>query len=226
MSTNRTANRGVQHQGDQYLLDSVNPVPRKKNLKYIIHNKVRYYQTDYEGYYISKSANVLSTRQNKINFLGIKPRKGEYSVVYLYQEGCRFKVPLHQLMMQTFYGDSPIGYVVDHKDCEKSNNSFDNLRYISERDNIRRSCCGKVPVQAKTVIAIIDGKKYTFPSEKEFIERSKFSSRAFKLLRVNKDPGSKRSKHLVRSFKLTKTHVYITIDKNPTYTRVDNLSDL
>lgn len=223
---NKVANRGVQKKRDDYLLDPVNPVPRKKYLKYCIINGVRYYKTEYDGYYISKSANILTFRQNKVNFLGLRPVSGHYTVSYLYQDGIRFKVPVHQLMMQTFYGNAPNGYVVDHINFEKSDNRLENLRYISNKDNIRRSCCDTLPPCTKSVIAIINGTRYEFESITEFGNISKFSGRALKLLRKGKDPGCKRSKHIVKAFKMTDKSMYIEIYDNPTYTRVDNLSDL
>lgn len=42
---------------------------------------------------------------------------------------------IHQLLMLTFIGPCPKGMQVDHIDGNSLNNSLDNLRYVSAKDN-------------------------------------------------------------------------------------------
>ena len=50
---NNSANR-EHHKGDEYIIDEINPVPRRKKLRFIRFTWIKYYRTPYKGYYISK----------------------------------------------------------------------------------------------------------------------------------------------------------------------------
>jgi hypothetical protein len=62
-----------------------------------------------------------------------------YSKINLFKNGKRITYNVHQLIMQTFKGEQPKGFHVDHVDHDKQNNSFDNLQYLSARDNTSKS---------------------------------------------------------------------------------------
>lgn len=53
---NNSANR-EHHKGDEYIIDEINPVPRRKKLRFIRFAGIKYYRTPYKGYYISKKRN-------------------------------------------------------------------------------------------------------------------------------------------------------------------------
>lgn len=57
-----------------------------------------------------------------------------YRYVNLKRYGTRY---VHRLVMLAFYGDS--SKVVNHKDLNKSNNSLENLEYVTQKENIRHS---------------------------------------------------------------------------------------
>lgn len=42
---------------------------------------------------------------------------------------------VHRLVAETFIGECPLGYEVDHIDRDKTNNSAKNLRYVSSKEN-------------------------------------------------------------------------------------------
>ena len=60
----------------------------------------------------------------------------------------RCRVAVHVLMALAFFGPQPPGLVVAHLDGDKSNNRFENLCYVTQRENIRHKwdhgtmCCG------------------------------------------------------------------------------------
>ena len=46
---------------------------------------------------------------------------------------------IHVLVAETFIGERPKGYVVDHKDTNRFNNKPENLRWLTNSANIKRS---------------------------------------------------------------------------------------
>ena len=46
---------------------------------------------------------------------------------------------VHLLVMSTFVGAKPEGYVVDHIDGNRYNNALSNLEYVTQAENVRRS---------------------------------------------------------------------------------------
>lgn len=61
-----------------------------------------------------------------------------YQQVGLSCSGISFTKKVHSMVALAFIGKRPKGYVVDHIDSNKSNNSASNLRYITSADNILR----------------------------------------------------------------------------------------
>lgn len=171
MTSKESANRETPYKGDEYLLDAVNPVLRKSNLKCVKFNDLILYETIYSKYYVTKSGRLFSIKQGKYKELQKYYRVNRSGKPYirhtLYVNDKRYHICLHNIMMTTFYGECPIGYVVDHIDNNQLNNHIDNLRYLSKRDNTRRACCGKSQ-SAKHVSAIVDNKEFVFSSLKDF----------------------------------------------------------
>ena len=63
------------------------------------------------------------------------------------EDGKKKTIRLHQLVYHSFKDTSPIkGMVVDHIDGDKSNNSLDNLQFISHSDNCAK---GKIHTERK-----------------------------------------------------------------------------
>lgn len=46
-------------------------------------------------------------------------------------------VKLHRVIMETFIGPCPAGMQVNHKDGDKTNNTVENLEYVTCKENIR-----------------------------------------------------------------------------------------
>ena len=49
-----------------------------------------------------------------------------------------YSLRLHVLLTETFIGDIPDGYVVDHIDYNPLNNKLDNLQIITQRENLTK----------------------------------------------------------------------------------------
>lgn len=51
---------------------------------------------------------------------------------------CKGKL-LHRIMWETFIGEIPDGYEIDHIDANKENNSLSNLQLLKHSDNIKKT---------------------------------------------------------------------------------------
>lgn len=50
---------------------------------------------------------------------------------------------VHRMVLSAHIGECPDGFVADHIDCDPSNNSLDNLRWVSKAKNFGRRKFGK-----------------------------------------------------------------------------------
>lgn len=55
------------------------------------------------------------------------------------------KIRLHRIIYETFIGDIPDGYVIDHKNGNRLDNSLDNLRAVPQNLNSRNTVLAKRP---------------------------------------------------------------------------------
>lgn len=206
------ANRGLPN-GDSFIRDTVNPVPRRKGLKFIRFNGIKYYRTPYRKYYVSKAGVLLSTKQNKYYFPKLYER-GNYYRVALYINKKRRHLSLHRLVMETFYGKCPSGYSVDHIDRDTHNNALSNLRYLTLRDNIRRASCETVTYSVP-IYATVDNRKHKYPYLQAFVKSTGFSIGAWKRLKKNVFPKGIKCRYFVDEFYRDKDGYHISIRLNP-----------
>lgn len=105
----------------------------------------KYYETKYEGYFISKDGEIVSFRvpasksapDKRVNY-NKEPRKMSYKkdkdgyFEVLFSVNCkRYYKKVHQVVAETFLGDKPTGnYVVDHKNRNRQDNRVENLRWL------------------------------------------------------------------------------------------------
>jgi len=93
----------------------------------------------YDGYYlISNLGNVKSLKNNKEKILASHPNEKGYYNIDLYLNNKRKTLRLHKLVAEYFLnhkGNGTMDLVIDHIDNNKSNNRFDNLQIITNRQN-------------------------------------------------------------------------------------------
>jgi hypothetical protein len=119
-----------------YLDDAVNPQvasPHEKIIK----------ETRYPGYYVSNHGEVYSTKFLKRAAPGelilMCPRKSRnHFRVKLTLQGKKKQVSIHRLIWETFKGEIPSDKVIDHIDCDVSNNCLTNLQCITLSENSLR----------------------------------------------------------------------------------------
>tara|TARA_R110002153_G_scaffold124664_1_gene271269 strand:- start:343 stop:864 length:522 start_codon:yes stop_codon:yes gene_type:complete len=93
--------------------------------------------TDYENYYISRCAKVLSTKGRKPRILKPRTIKIGYKIVSLYSNGKEKNMTVHRIVAKTFLQDYTEDLDVDHKDNDKANNNLTNLRMATKSENQR-----------------------------------------------------------------------------------------
>ena len=86
------------------------------------------------GIEIKKSKNNVYYPKIRIN------RKG-YKIVSLYiaGEGRAIDIAVHRLVAMTFINGYQDGLTVDHLDCDKLNNHYTNLEWVTNKENLLRS---------------------------------------------------------------------------------------
>lgn len=98
---------------------------------------------NYEGLYaITSCGKVYSYRTKK--FLKPGTDKDGYLFVILSVNGNRKKYTIHRLVANTYIPNPDCLPTVNHKDEDKTNNSINNLEWMSNRDNVIYSSGKKV----------------------------------------------------------------------------------
>lgn len=105
---------------------------------------VRMYENEYE---VSNLGRVRSLAREVV-YLNSTPRKYKakvvkgwnnadgYAMVCLTRSKVKKSKCVHQIMFEAFIGIIPTGHVVDHIDCNKSNNDLSNLRLATSYENL------------------------------------------------------------------------------------------
>ena len=109
----------------------------------------RYVRIDgFDCYYITELGDVYSyrDRDSKTGWQGLrkmKPHwsscKNKYLSVTLCNKGKQQEFMIHRLVAQYFCDGYFEGAVVNHKDSNIKNNRFDNLEWITQKENIHKS---------------------------------------------------------------------------------------
>lgn len=104
---------------------------------------------EYPGYYVTnfgqvyRGTKLLKARSTKDGYLrvalmkpGVYRSKGSDSNRKKHK---LFQESVSNLVARTFIGEKPLGYVVDHIDCNRTNNTTTNLRYTTYSHNVKRA---------------------------------------------------------------------------------------
>ena len=132
----------------------------------MIFENIEFIETKYKNYYVSRCGKLLVCFKNKkkIKTNLYIDRSGYYRPTISIKPSVGRRVYLHTLVAETFIGKRPDGMVIDHIDKNKLNNSIENLRYISNKENISRSHIGVKPKLKMKSILILDHVQYEFQS--------------------------------------------------------------
>lgn len=121
----------------------------------IFENEIAY-KTKYDGYYVTKSGKVITTKvkggQGRINIF--QPREHCYKVDKDgYLEVClsfiennrhiRKYYRVHRLVYETLMGDIPQELTIDHINANPQNNSIENLQILTRENNTRKALKNK-----------------------------------------------------------------------------------
>lgn len=90
-------------------------------------------------YFITGDGEVISYARGFQKILKFDVDKQGYYYVLLYKNGNRKHRPIHQLVLEAFCVEKPVGSVVNHKDGNRSNNKLSNLEYITPSENMKHS---------------------------------------------------------------------------------------
>lgn len=86
----------------------------------------------YSSYMIGDKGTVNGIRKNNIGYT----KSDGYRYAWIINEGFRY---VHRLVWETFVGEIPKGYEINHKDGNKANCALNNLELTSHSDNIKHS---------------------------------------------------------------------------------------
>lgn len=94
-------------------------------------------EPDLEGDYLisnkGRFAKVLKGRRD--------PNTGYIQYIFSKRRVYYRSFRIHQLVARAFIGPQPEGTVVNHKDCNKTNNEPSNLEYVTQAENVRHGIC-------------------------------------------------------------------------------------
>lgn len=117
-------------------------------MEVIVNNEIAYQYINNKNYYITKSGILYSvyvkgahgkTDINQIRKVSYGQDRDGYYRVVLSDNGNKKYIKVHQIVVNQFFGGCPEGYVVNHIDGNKHNNSVDNLEIITSLENTQHA---------------------------------------------------------------------------------------
>lgn len=91
------------------------------------------------GYFATRDGRIFSNKFGRHKELRLYHDKDGYRKVTLMRpNGTWSPYPVHRLILLSYKGKPPKGFVCDHKDDNKDNNAIDNLRWVSLKFNLTK----------------------------------------------------------------------------------------
>ena len=141
------------------------------------------------------------TKQNNIRIVDEKILKGAinkgYNRICLTKDKKETNHFVHRLVIENFVRELEENETIDHIDCNKLNNSIDNLEIVSVQENIKRAFNNKLRKYAKVAIQPV----YLIDDDGKVLKE--YNS----MYQASKDLGIKTSSHIGRMIKGKQSHV-------------------
>jgi hypothetical protein len=100
-------------------------------------NKSRWRPTQYPGYKVSDTGEVMSFKKDKPRLLAQNPDKDGYMCVTLFPDKKYIKAKVHRLVAEAFVkGRTKLKKFACHKDGNNQNNNYTNLKWATPRENV------------------------------------------------------------------------------------------
>lgn len=157
---------------------------------------IKFYETTYENYLISKCGKVYSLKRNKIMKPSIITSGYEKIMIKNKKIKLNKNVTVHRLVAETFIPNPNNLPCVNHIDGNKRNNDINNLEWCNQKENIRHSWDNKLSKYTKK------GKKYcpVYATNKTsgFIYEFESIREAGRVLKVNQSNITKALKGIYK----------------------------
>ena len=96
-------------------------------------------------YQIGSKASIKSFHYSKEGRIIKSKSNGKYDYAHLHKDGKTTSIGVHVLVANAFLGEKDEDFwEVDHIDGNKHNNCVENLQWLSNRDNTRKSIAKKI----------------------------------------------------------------------------------
>ena len=95
----------------------------------------------YDNYYVSINGEVRNDTTSQI--LKQKLRRDGYYQIGLYKNGKQNFHRVHRLVSLAFIPLVPGCDFIDHRDCDRTNNSVENLRWVTHQENMQNRALAK-----------------------------------------------------------------------------------
>lgn len=137
------------------------------------------YKKIFEDYEISNFGNC---RKNGKIIKGSIQNRG-YKYFQVQRDGKRINKLFHHLVAEAFIGKRPNKYVIDHIDRNKLNNNINNLRYVTQQENMINTDKYRTDIlttdkKIRHNISVSESYKRN-KSKKQFTERQRYLTKQF-----------------------------------------------
>lgn len=107
-------------------------------------------------YLVSNTGTIIDTLTNKElkHYSNRGSLPGSYLFVRIWIDGKIKTRYVHRLVMQAHVGFPAEGYQVDHIDHNTYNNTLENLRYVTRKENRNRRLVGKIPTRFTPLMVV------------------------------------------------------------------------
>ena len=174
------------------------------------------YINAFENYEVSNLGNVRRLLKSGI-YINIEcsiSNRG-YKYFQLNRNKKRINFYVHYLVIEKFKGDRPEKLVIDHIDRNKLNNHIDNLRYVTQYENVKNCDRYRIDIleEDPKKRAIIRAKEYVdnnrehvLQNKREYYQKNKEHMKLLASIKITCTCGKEMNKASLRRHLKTKEH--------------------